>query len=95
MAHTPGPWLIRKGFFVHTGRFPDDARLIATTYDREISTADAIDNARLVAAAPDLLQALIAARKVMQNDYHNKPRLGMERECEMADAAIAIAKGQP
>src|SRR6476620_7199249 len=49
---------------------------------------------RLREVNADLLAACEAARKAMQNQWHNKPRIGMERECEMIDAAIAKVRGE-
>lgn len=37
----------------------------------------------------ELAVALKAARRAMQNDWHNKPRIGMENECAQADAVLA------
>jgi hypothetical protein len=46
---------------------------------------------RAVNAHADLVAALKAARRAMTNERYNAPRIGMERECDMADAAIAKA----
>lgn len=48
--------------------------------------------ARIVEAWPRVVSALALARRAMQNDYHNKPRIGMEPQCEVADAALAAAR---
>lgn len=40
-----------------------------------------------------LLAALRAARRTMQNEWHNKPRIGMEDVCKQVDDAIAKAAG--
>ena len=37
-------------------------------------------------------RALRLARRAMHNDWHNKPRIGMETECEAVDAALAKLK---
>ena len=64
--HTPGPWKARKGFHADTIEifhpnksvkppfYPCEIATIASDRD----TAKAKANARLIAAAPDLLQAL-------------------------------------
>ena len=36
-----------------------------------------------------LREVLELARRTMQNDWYNKPRIGMERECGIVDAALA------
>lgn len=53
--------------------------------------AQAEADAQLLAAAPDLLEACKAALKQMTNDWYGKPRIGMEKECAMCEAAIAKA----
>lgn len=51
--------------------------------------------ARVRAAAPQMLEALKICRKIMQNEWRDKPRIGMETECAIVDAAIAAAEGEP
>lgn len=46
-------------------------------------------------AQAQLMEALEASRKAMHNEWHNKPRIGMEAECAQADAALAAARGAP
>lgn len=57
MSHTPGPWILKEGFDRDSGlrvsRVLRGASIIAECYG-----PDDIDNARLFAAAPDLLAAL-------------------------------------
>lgn len=54
-AHTPGPWWIADAVGHVLG---PDAIKVATTYFPERSFAEHKANARLIAAAPDLLRAL-------------------------------------
>ena len=72
--HTPGPWL-RLGRSIGVG-----AGEIATVWELE---GKAIANARLIAAAPDLLDAL-----VMMLDAYEIPAVR-----DRARAAIAKATG--
>ena len=39
----------------------------------------------------EMLGALRVARRAMQNDWHNKPRIGMQAQCELADRVIEKA----
>ena len=62
-------------------------------------TENRLDNARLIAAAPDMLKALeLVHRDVWSEGYSNKVRLhlaGMSREAmDAMDAAIGKAKGR-
>lgn len=100
--HTPGPWEIVQmdhGIVVRT-ESPKKTRYDASRYavvggfersDPE-QLAEAIANARLIAAAPDLLKSLVdlvglanaAMREVGEYDI----------ETELADARAAIAKAE-
>jgi hypothetical protein len=91
--HTPGPWL-QVGAWVEVER--DDIPDICTCNPRDIGqdhlkwnwkTVHA--NARLIAAAPDLLEALNAmlTHMGMDEDEWNKPTF------DQARAAIAKATG--
>lgn len=67
--HTPGPWKVFNG----TDIFPDDVDLDGTRHIADFSMAgsqfisgdEKRANARLSAAAPDLLEALYATRKIV------------------------------
>ena len=52
--HTPGPWETR-GCIIESTKF-----IVATAEIQPPSSAEAVANARLIAAAPQLLEALIA-----------------------------------
>jgi len=100
--HTPGPWAFSsddklgdKRFYIaqadgapYTPSYSDVATLIAETVSLErVATQEA--NARLIAAAPDLLEALCAL--VLNIDA------GGATLNSLADARVAIAKatGEP
>jgi hypothetical protein len=97
--HTPGPWE-REHCDIY-GPYSGRQQLIATAYkeERGRNTVDdgeeAIANACLMTAAPDLLEALKQARADM---YAIRSRFsGSQIETvfeSMADAAIAKAEGQ-
>jgi hypothetical protein len=64
LKHTPGPWFarpaIRSGEFNVTAQSGGFAPLAKVKGDKRGTSADALHNARLMAAAPDLLAALLA-----------------------------------
>jgi hypothetical protein len=90
--HTPGPWPYREWF--------EDAgfevmRSLANFRGLPLSDDEVAANAGLMAAAPDLLEAL----KAMFNGtcFCDFPKGGLThhgRHCELAQAAIAKAEGR-
>jgi len=57
VKHTPGPWTARR---MHTGGFDildERGRDVVTVYGGGVETESREANARLIAAAPDLLEA--------------------------------------
>jgi hypothetical protein len=90
-THTPGPWQVRHDEYargrLHIGPKTDDT--VCTLSGRQ-STRNAADaNARLIACAPELLEALLAI-------FPDKgPTLIVnERTIRKATAAIAKARGE-
>jgi hypothetical protein len=99
-THTPGPWQIAPDFPLHV--LSEDGQTLARvrmsrlpanpqTY---ISEREAIANARLIAAAPDLLEAL-AKMVCAVNGIPVAVRQGITLASAMnvADEAIARARG--
>ena len=88
--HTPGPWLVLPDDDIPGHREADRVKIGSRDYDVGSSA-----NARLVAAAPDLLAAL----KLFRTKVYNAALCsGMDHEwateaCSLADAAIAKAEG--
>lgn len=85
--HTPGPWVAAHDFIYDSNhrRVADAAPWSPTTKERPDETVHA--NARLIAAAPDLLAACrLAARYLDPRHYSDAVR--------DIDAAIAKATGQ-
>ena len=102
--HTPGPWSIGE---LSPGKpyvFVDEERTIALLYDKRTSfpqasisdnqylyEGQAEANARLIAAAPDLLEALEGMKRI----HGNCGASPLEQEiCAKMDAAIAAARGE-
>ena len=87
--HTPGPWSIldeRRGFIVTAC---DDCYDVATV--RNIGNRDNAANARLIAAAPNMLAALqIADRTFAENGL-----LACHAARQEIRAAIQKATGEP
>lgn len=96
-THTPGPWLARQYVSGHWEVVDDEsASRIAGVVGRHAGQGDDGANARLIAAAPELLKAAIAAL-----DFFNETRVGREwieqggTEADELLAAIRKAEGQP
>lgn len=81
--HTPGPWVI--GLREDQTIFTEGLRRVATV---EGARKDWRANARLIAAAPDMLAALEDIR-----DYIDDPNMPMRELLARVSAAIAQAKG--
>src|SRR3546814_10337903 len=88
--HTPGPWRADPYNDIRTS--PDGCKIAAVvTHYGTLNAADA--NARLIAAAPDLLDALTEARRIIRA---RASRSASEcRFLDAADAAIARATSNP
>ena len=85
-AHTPGPWAARR---MHTGGFDimdPRNRDVVTVYGGGVETESREANARLIAAAPDLLEALKSlVANLAEGDFISETRI------DAARAAIAKA----
>jgi len=82
--HTPGPWTVAH---------KKDAQSLVMSGEKVVATCDSADNARLIAAAPDLLDALTKLQEAM---YRYEECVGEEAPPEhyrmMNDVADAIKK---
>jgi hypothetical protein len=92
-AHTPGPWAVAKNIQGYPSQIvapngnPGPGGILAITRSAAItfpSSAEGRANARLMAAAPEMLEALEKIERNITGD----PRVAIET----ARAAIAIAK---
>ena len=91
-SHTPGPWHV--DFASYNGPYictPHAERGIARVVFGDSSVA----NARLIAAAPDLLEALALYVAICGNTAHSVTRESAQQAHAKATAAIEKALGKP
>ena len=96
--HTPGPWFLRNG---GAGSVGTEEQMVACCYgdDPECRVDERMQaNARLIAAAPEMFDALIKAEKVLLELEHmtggGDDEINIESEILTVRAAIAKAKGE-
>ena len=90
-THTPGPWRISSiGSYGLT--IGDEKQIIGTVHG---DNSESIANARLIAAAPDLLEALEyaaelikTARRYFPKSIKNSDRFQLENACASIGKAI-------
>lgn len=93
-AHTPGPW--HGGSFREDGDSPgidisaaDGANVAAVLFDsRDMEAPECLANARLIAAAPELLASAKLALNSIEGDctgQHYQARLWLEEVIERAE----------
>lgn len=101
MAHTPGPWSYRweteaRDWAIVTDANGSIVANVNTETGPDASSAPATRqmpaeaNARLIAAAPDLLEALTSSLELLEHHYPKPARNG---QIARARAAIAKATG--
>ena len=82
--HTPGPWSFKDGFVLAVGPVNDpEGDAVAHIVDHPL---EAFDNARLIAAAPDLLEAL----KVMWAIYREDDNEATDQARAALDQAVSF-----
>ena len=91
--HTPGPWEFRKDGYVYSVATGERVCSPHSTLPESRKVSDHIkdlkQNARLIAAAPDLLEAL----KSLENDFGCRGDGWPDPRWNAARAAIAKAEG--
>lgn len=101
-GHTPGPWIVVEGDW-GVGVHAPNAATAGTEYPiaeningdsrREPKNATPLDNARLIAAAPKLLEALQAALPYLRDEADKYEDDGSNEPLEaLRDAEDAIAR---
>ena len=82
--HTPGPWSFKDGFVLAVGPVNDpEGDAVAHIVDHPL---EAFDNARLIAATPDLLEAL----KVMWAIYREDDNEATDQARAALDQAVSF-----
>jgi phage gp36-like protein len=82
--HTPGPWSFKDGFVLAVGPVNDpEGDAVAHIVAHPL---EAFDNARLIAAAPDLLEAL----KVMWAMYREDDNEATDQARAALDQAVSF-----
>jgi hypothetical protein len=108
MRHTPGPWHYRRGdewshsVVTHHGTLPDGSQNCWTVADINKMREPAHEaNARLIAAAPDLLEALrvfvscsLPVSTEIDERGHRWTEAYLDQALPIARAAIAKAEGE-
>lgn len=90
LKHTPGPWTFaEKPDYTLVG---PEGHSICTYHVSQKSEAIDLANARLIAAAPELLAALELARDTLSAMHHNDIRVSFNEELDTIDNAIAKAR---
>ena len=92
MTHTPGPWTyeIGRGCKTISGRYHEIADTVGL--DNELGGQDEA-NARLIAAAPELLEALKAILDIDNPPWGHPGHIDFNEGIEKAREAIAKAEG--
>ena len=92
--HTPGPWWVDETFTIWTGglaiAYADGSHVAHTTRGFEGPDGEAYANARLIAAAPDLLEALKDVLSIIRTVC---PEYEEATMCANARAAIFAVEG--
>lgn len=92
--HTPGPWAHHNTptpfIYVNAGGLPICQIYTSTAHGQ--SMGEQFANARLIAAAPELLEALKACAAVCAGETMNKR--GLISALEQARAALAKCQGE-
>lgn len=94
--HTPGPWRVSEGrhnknwALISAPRWEDFARVVIRMDGDEMDFATGVANARLIAAAPDLLAACKALMPEGWDEGHMDHMPGIK----LARLAIAKAEGR-
>lgn len=93
--HTPGPWVAIDGRILPE-RYVLTGASIATVHARKVAGMQA-GNAHLMAAAPDMHEALKSIREYLSRcPPHSEDRTGAEwgRMMDLSGAALARAEGK-
>jgi len=93
VSHTPGPWMrTDDGFRIYQKVGPHVGAFIAqTAFNAQQRTNEAKDNARLIALAPDLLEAL---KLLVERHYRQGGHIVSATEIQEAEMLIQKVEGR-
>jgi hypothetical protein len=103
MTYTPGPWTIQYSTNDYEGNLIYANRAIAATVTEEASEATPEDlaNARLIAAAPAMLEAIATAGRIV-GQVQDNPRMSaderayaLSRACDALGGTYFKTTGKP
>jgi hypothetical protein len=94
MAHTPGPWYAEGSDIGSAENVTVGVAIAGRNDDGYISHAEVQANAYLMAAAPEMLEALTAAYAAITYMMSNDDCGGAPNALEQVVAAIAKAEGR-
>jgi hypothetical protein len=93
--HTPGPWVARQSAHGPIDIFDSQERDVVTVYGGGVPSEHKQANARLIAAAPELLDALKAMDAAICEGFETQAgRMAGRKALIAARAAIAKAEGR-
>jgi hypothetical protein len=91
--HTPAPWIIRDVPWHATDIITEDLLYVCQVYGHKNKSGPMTANARLIAAAPELLQALLNLVGTMCAADGSDMEADLDAiDARVADARAAIAK---
>lgn len=95
---TPAPWdsVVSTDLELPSGIIKSGDKSIAHTLQKDVGAEQARANAHLIAAAPELLEALIEIVEMQSNNYGDgmTTHIKLKKLAEKANKAIAKALGQ-
>lgn len=91
--HTPGPWVAHCTYISGS---TDDVSIATCSYRGKVDLAEAEANARLIAAAPEMLEALVSltrwVAKGIENGAYANTVGGNHLAVKEYDAAVELIK---
>jgi hypothetical protein len=89
--HTPGPWVYEKTGYVKS----EGCYIAEVLHGPDCPDVDEVkENARLIAAAPDLLKALEACEEIMRRAIGDRLPILKGTYCEEEDWQAALRKAR-
>jgi hypothetical protein len=94
VSHTPGPWIVTEDSYIRQAEGEKRLYIAALVDIPHRLEGKTEANARLIAAAPELLEALkVIANRLTKGPRHNGKSKVQQAITAVAEAAIAKATG--